>query len=104
MSAEPERLLVPADIYDEALQFCNARRAEIGLEPITELPAGQPSTQSCPCARSVPGLLVGAITWMFEDRLDSSTVGHPTQFVCYFDQHAKPGTPTLPVREGATNV
>ena len=34
-------LEVPAEHYDEALVFVNARRAERGLEPVQELPAGE---------------------------------------------------------------
>lgn len=90
---------MPADIYDEALAFCNRRLAEEGKPPITELPAGMPAdASSCPCATAVPGVRVYCVNW---HRSTSNCLqgDAPLRFVRFFDEHAQLGTLTLPVRE-----
>lgn len=103
-------LLVPAEIYDEALTFCNDRRAEKGLQPVAVLPPGMGDNASaCPCSKSCEGLWVQCDYWAWfnfeaEDRYRLPPVksrkkrGHPTRFTNFFDSEARFGVLTLPVR------
>jgi len=94
----PATLLVPAAAYDEALDFCNARRAEAGLPLWDELPPGMPcDTRSCPCGRAVPGLRVWGGGWFIGDGV-THTRGGPKAFIAHFDHHAEQCVRTLPVR------
>ena len=98
---EPATLKVPAAYYDEALAFCNARRAEKGLEPIAELPAGYAGmADSCPCASAAPGLHVWHSTWGFCVDPDYASGRYaPVKFVGFFDNCAARGVLTLPIRD-----
>jgi len=94
-------LEVPADIYDEALAFCNERLREQGKPEITELPAGwsgQP--RSCPCGRAC-NVWVGLTSWSPNEYRWEKSEGHPTRFVDYFDGHVPKGIETLPIRKEA---
>jgi hypothetical protein len=88
---------VPADIYDEALAFCNARLAEDGKPPIDALPAGKPgSPTSCPC-----GAATGAVVWFCGDWWWPGGLtqrGGPSRFTNFFDANAPIHVLTLPVR------
>lgn len=99
MTAEPDKLLVPAALYDEALAFCNARRAENNLEPITELPAGLAASYTeCPCAKGIGDIWIAEhLYWIKSER------GKPhgiSQFVAFFDENAVKDMLTKPVRDG----
>lgn len=94
------RLFVPADIYDEALAFCNRRLAEAGLPQCDALPAGVPlNLRRCPCAQSVPGLCVAGIAWWIHG--GNKRGDGPSRFTAYFDKHAEEYVLTLPVRDPA---
>jgi hypothetical protein len=108
MSDSIPTLAVPAPLYDEALAFCNARLAEDGKPPITELPPGEPRNgNSCPCGvacgvhvgrhnharRTVPSIFGEAWDWIF---------GAPTAFTVFFDENAT-GI-TLPLRDATLQV
>lgn len=92
-SREIPTLVVPDDIYDEALTFCNARRAEKGLEPITKLPAGKPLAHSCPCSKTCTGLWVHRQYWAWYEYRggnllkseDMVYAGTPERFISFFD-------------------
>lgn len=100
MSVKHENLLVPAELYDEALAFCNARRAEKNLEPITALPAGlSPYQNKCPCANSVGDLWVGErMYWREFGPRRPHGIDH---FIAFFDENAMFGVLTLPVRDAS---
>lgn len=98
LPSTPLTLEVPAALYDEALSFCNARRAEKGRPAVDALPAGlRDKTMECPCASTCEGLYVsvGGAWWWAGGR---TMWDGPTDFVDYFDRHAAPGVLTLPVR------
>jgi hypothetical protein len=59
---------IPAKFYDAALNWCNERRAEDGISPLTELPAGKTqSPRACPC-----GEASGWAVWS----IDATRCGH----------------------------
>lgn len=92
-------LKVPKEYYDEALTFCNARRTERGMEPITELPSGfSGAARSCPCANGALGVVVCSADWSYEDD-DWRATEHPTRFVDYFDWKVPLYVECLPVRD-----
>lgn len=98
MTKEIPTVLIPAPEYDEALDFCRARRKERGItEPLDALPTGKRGdSYSCPCANTCDGLIVGADgEWLWEG--GESSDGGPSHFVAYFDAHAPHGV-CLPVR------
>lgn len=100
MDVKSETLLVPYKYYDEALAFCNARRAELNLEPVTALPAGYgSSSMSCPCANAVPNLIVEYTSWQFKGEDFFRTDGHPYKFVEFFDNCVGRYKLTLPIRD-----
>lgn len=104
MSDTIPTLAVPAPLYDEALAFCNARLAEQGKPAIETLPAGEPGmTRSCPCAHA-SGVRVGMTKWGRDDAPCLLSDGHPTGFVEFFDNRAKPGVETLPLRDATPPV
>ena len=105
---------VPAKLYDEALDFVNARRKDHGLEPITELPAGEPgNSNSCPCAsacgtdRYGRTVSVGMTTWHYKvvasslnDAISERGPGPaPSGFIHFFDRAPARWGPTLPIRD-----
>ena len=101
----PEKLNVPAELYDEALDFVNARRAEKGLEPRTELPPGLSSEfESCPCAADCGApIWVSHYGWKWKTTRglgarNQATPEVPDRFTKFFDAHAHRGVLTLPVR------
>lgn len=90
-------LEVPAELYDEALNFCNERLREQGKPEITELPPGVPfEADDCPCSRAC-GVLVGVYTWSWTIE-GPSNKGGPGRFVRFFDDTIKIRRLTLPIR------
>lgn len=87
----------PADIYDEALAACNAKRAERGMDALESLPAGFPGDpMSCPCGAAT-GLRVGSSVWWTGENQP-----HGMRFPAWFDSNACGGGLCLPIRtEGA---
>lgn len=96
---KPAELLVPARLYDAALAFCNARRAEKGEPPIAELPAGYASQhRQCPCANSTGDLSFGETSYWLGSLVGEGKPHGISDFVNYFDTRAKPGILTKPIR------
>lgn len=93
-------LEVPSNLYDEALAFVNARRAEKSLAPIDTLPAGYAGdASSCPCAAQCGApITVGDMDWYWDDGDAIKYENAPSGFVCYFDEKVAEGLLTLPIR------
>ncbi len=89
---------IPAAAYDEALAFCNARRAEFGRKPIKAMPPGlSADSGSCPCSRAAgPGLYVYGSTWHWG--IGGSRHNGPIAFVRAFDSAVPVNVLTRPVR------
>lgn len=103
MSEPTPTLEVPADIYDEALAFCNVRLAEQDKPAITELPAGKRIDGfSCPCGKAC-GVYVSNTYWNHRGAPGTSYPNAPTRFVEFFDTYAR-GETTLPIRKEPAHV
>ena len=103
MKPKTATLRVPAKFYDEALAFVNARRKEKKLRPIKALPAGKSQhSHSCPCAATcgAPIAVESRGFWWWRNGFVSlgNHRGGPTRFTNYFDDNAKVGALTLPLR------
>jgi hypothetical protein len=90
-------LVVPDDVYQEGLDFCNARLREQGKPEIAELPAGIPlDPYQCPCGKAC-GVRVIVTTW--NDSGGRVHGGAPEKFVRFFDLNSM--GETLPIRASA---
>ena len=83
MTKKIRRVPIPADVYDECLECCNAIRAAKKMTPMVRLPPGNShSEMSCPCGKST-SVPAGQSYWRKEKYMDWR---FPKRFVELFDK------------------
>jgi hypothetical protein len=93
-----KRVKITAKAYDQAIKFCNRRRKDMKLPPITKLPPGIANMpDSCPCANTCKDLIVLHSEWYWKNEA-SRQFSSPGKFTHEFDKKAEDLGEVLPIR------